>query len=81
MSKRQAPNKIMESFGQAVSQAEKYNSSNRTRRFLVMTNTRHGKVTEIGIYDSVSKKYALTDVRAYNALDVVNEMSKLMRKA
>lgn len=72
---------IVRRFSDISRNAEKLNSKNRDKRFIIMTHTRNHKITEVGIYDSKSKKYALTDVRAANASDMLDDMEKLIRAA
>lgn len=74
-------NIILKRFGKISAKAEKANSrGNRgKKRFFVMTHGRNNKLTDVGIYDGVTKKYALTDVRAYNAAQVLDEMEAMLR--
>jgi len=71
-------NAILRRFGRISAGAEKANGRGK-KRFFVMTHGRNNKITDIGIYDSHTKKYALTDVRAYNAQEVLSEMDAMIK--
>lgn len=73
--------KVIRKFSKISEEADKYNSKNRTKRFYPMTHHTYGKTVEVGIYDSLKKRYVVTDVRAYNALDLVDEMNKVLARA
>lgn len=73
--------KVIRKFSKISEEVDKYNSKNRTKRFFSMTHTHHGKTVEIGLYDSQKKRYVVTDVRAYNALDFVDEMRGVLSRA
>lgn len=72
--------KVLRKFYKVSDNIDRYNSKNRTKRFYAMTHHHHGKTTEVGIYDSEKKKYMVTDVRAFNAIDLVDEMTKYMAR-
>lgn len=73
--------KVIRKFNKIAEDADKYNARNRVKRFYTMAHHVHGKTVEVGIYDSVNKSYAVTDVRAYNVMDIVDEMRKTMDSA
>ena len=71
-------NSILKHFGKIAAKAEKINNRLKTKRLYVMTHGSSHKVTDIGIYDSLTKKYALTDIRAYNVNEVMSEIESLV---
>ena len=73
--------KVIRKFSKVSEEVDKYNSKNRSKRFFSMTHQFYGKTVEVGIYDSVKKRYVVTDVRAYNALDTVDEMRMVLARA
>lgn len=72
---------IYKQFERISSDAEKTNAKNKNKRLQVMTHSVSNRVVEVGIYDTKTKQYALTDVRAYNAEDTLKEMEKLISLA
>ena len=70
-------NAILKRFGRITGKVEKANGRGK-KRFFVMTHGRNNKTTDIGIYDGNTKQYALTDVRAYNAQEVLDEMEAML---
>lgn len=72
-------NPILKRFSKIASKAEKSNGRGRSKRFFVMTHGRNNKTTDIGIYDGYNKKYAVSDVRAYNVSEILDEMEAMLR--
>ena len=73
--------RVLRKFSKVSASVDRYNSKNRVKRFYSMTHHHHGKTTEVGIYDGQRKKYIVTDVRAYNAFELVEEMQAYMERA
>ena len=71
-------NQLMKRFDKVCKDAENFNAKNRAKRLLPMTNGQHNHVTEIGIYDSKRKKYAVTDIRAHNAAEIMTDIEALV---
>lgn len=72
---------VIKQFERISSEAEKTNAKNKNKRLQIMTHSVNNRVVEVGIYDTKTKKYALTDIRAYNADDVLKEMEGLVAVA
>lgn len=68
---------ILKRFTELQKKLEKMNGR-KQKRFHIMTDSKGGKIVEVGIYDGVKKKYALTDIRAYNAAEVLSEMEVMI---
>ena len=66
---------IIKKFDQVSKLADLVNAKERTKRIHTMTHSHYGKVLEVGFYDSKTKKFALTDVRAHDAIETVKEMT------
>ena len=71
--------KLLRRFEKITEEAEKYNSRNRMKRFQPCTNSHNHRIVEIGIYDTKYKKYAITDIRAYNAEEIMSEIESMVR--
>ena len=77
----------MKRFGSIQATAEKFNKANKgPARFYVMTNgkrfpNRSRILTEVGLYDYISKKWALTDVRAHDAAKALGQMENMIAAA
>lgn len=73
---------LLNRFYEVVKVAEGINQNNKNKRFHPMiTVPRHkrgGNPTEIGLYDSVTKKYSLIDTRSHELEDCVKEMEKMV---
>lgn len=70
--------KLLKRFEQACKDADSYNAKTKTKRFHPMAHTSHARITEIGVYDAKTKKYALTDVRAYNAMEIMDQIENMV---
>lgn len=73
-----ATTKLMKRFDKVSKAADQYNARNRTKRYQTMTNTNGGRIVEIGLYDTKEKKYAVTDIRAYNSSDIMDEIEAML---
>jgi hypothetical protein len=71
---------ILKRYNSISKAAEQLNSANKEKRFVPMQHGRNGRVTEVGIYDYFNKKYVVTDVRAFDALVVLDEMEALLKQ-
>lgn len=69
---------ILKRFGKISAKAEKINGRRRQKRFHVMTDSQNGKLVDVGIYDGQTKRYANTDIRAYNADEILGEMEVML---
>lgn len=76
--------KFIKKFEEVWENAEKFNSENRTERFFKLFEQRKKFVT-VGLYDSVTKKYALFDSVnlvgnfRYNNNSIPNELFEMER--
>lgn len=68
---------VLKKFDRVIALVEKANAKDK-KRYSIMT---HGgrKITDVGVYDTQSKKYVLTDIRAFNAFDIVDEMIEFVK--
>ncbi len=73
--------KVLRNFSKVTDNINRFNSKFKTKRFHAMTHHHHGKTVEVGVYDSKMKTYAVTDVRAYNAVELVDEMKGMLARA
>jgi hypothetical protein len=73
---------ILAKFHEAVKLADAYNTASRQKRFYPMAQYKDGTdiCTEVGVYDGLTKRWVLLDVRAHNAMELADEMLKMVKK-
>lgn len=71
---------IIKKFDKVQQLADDFNSRDKSKRIQIMTHSHFTKVVEVGFYDTVSKKYIVTDVRAHDAYETVEEMIRALKR-
>ncbi len=65
-------------FAELSDQANLQNRKIKIKRYLPMSHMRNGKLQEFGLYDYVTKKYALGSIYSVKAQKILNEMKIML---
>lgn len=65
-------------FAELSDLAEKQNRAIKDKRYLPMSQIRHGKLQEFGLYDYTTKRYTLGSIHSGKAQTILKEMSQML---
>jgi len=69
-------------FAELADEADRANAKVKNQlgreRFILMSQSRHGKLQEFGLYDYVTKRYTLGNVHSGKAQKILGEMKSML---